>query len=217
MADPIGYKRVIRDYFLDFASGCSLQRIGLFVCWMAIACPITGSLVGVSKGGLNWLLGIPVFFALVSSAFHKVSLPFMMYMIPYSRQEREEYIQKMLAVKIGIPILVGCLCDIAALCAGTITLYGSVLQMASIVSVTFISGTMNNSRTSVMLLCYFEGSVMSVLCMLPLSGMVFWIVTGILAVTFFPGMVVAGKHWKQIRSRIADYELAVETEVKVCR
>lgn len=216
MAASISYKQVIRDYFLDFSSGFSSERM-LPVCYTLLGCCFANNGLGFCNESPDWLLGIPVFFALVSSAFHKVSLPFMMYLIPYSRQEREEYIQKMLAVKIGIPIMSGCLCDIVAVCLGTITLYGFILQMVSIVSVTFISGTLTKNRTAVMLLCYFEGSIMSVLCMIPLSRIVLWIVTGILAVTFLPGMAAAGRRWKGTRSRIADYELAVETEVKVCR
>lgn len=234
MAAQISYKRVIRDYFADFVSGFCKERLGLPVCCMAVACPFAGVLAGFCKERLNWLIGIPVFFALLSSAFHTVSLPFMMYLIPYSRQERETYIQKMLVVKVGIPIAFACLCDIVALFTGSVTFYALILQIISIFVVTFISGMLSDGRAGDMterrayggmryyvfllvLLCYFEGSGILALCMVPISGTVFWIVIGILTVTLLPGMAVAGMHWKNIRSSFADYELAVETEVKVCR
>lgn len=223
------YRQVIFDYFKDFSRDLYAKKNSLAVCitYLSTTFPLICS-YGLTKGIKNWLVGIPIFIAIISSSFHRTSLPFMMYLIPYSKKQREEYIQKMLTVKIAFPVILGCLFDLAAVCFGPVSYYAVILQMTGILFITYICGILCDgsfsSESQAMpvygeirgwsaippILCYMGGNVLFAVCAGPVSRTEFWVVLGIMLLILLPIAAVIQKHWKTIRSNFADYEMTVK-------
>ena len=141
------YKRVIPDYFQEFIRVFSTERarflalilvFGIIFLW-----DIWWERIRMDGIFHNWINGIPILFALISGALHRVSLPFMMYLVPCSREQRERYIQRMLTVKVAVPIAFGLICDGLAAWAGGISRYVFVLQMASVFFLSSLCGMLN--------------------------------------------------------------------------
>lgn len=226
-------KQVIIDYFKDFSRDLYAKKNSLIVCLVYLSTIFLytcayGLTNGVEQLNKNWLVGIPIFIAFISSSFHKTSLPFMMYLIPYSKKQREEYIQKMLAVKIAFPVIFGCLFDIAAACFGSVSYYAVILQMTGILFITYICGILCDGSFSFEsqtmpvygeirtwsgfppVLCYMGGNVLFAVCVEPVSQTEFWVVLGIMLLILLPIAVAIQKHWKMIRSNFADYEMTIK-------
>lgn len=230
---PIRYKQVIIDYFKDFSRDLYAKKNALAVCLVYLSATFLytcayGLTKGIDQLNKNWLVGIPVFIALISSSFHRASLPFMMYLVPYSKKQREEYIQKMLTVNIAFPVLFGCLFDIAAVCLGSVSYYAVILQMTGILFITYICGILCDGSFSLEsqtmpvygkiriwaaippVLCYLGGNVLFAVCVGPVSKTEFWVVLGIMLLILLPIVVAIHKHWKTIRSNFADYEMTIK-------
>ena len=228
----IMYKQVIFDYFKDFQRDLHAKKNSLVVC---LAYPIIflytcayGLANGIDSLNKNWLVGIPIFIAFISSSFHRTALPFMMYLIPYSHKQREEYIQKMLNVKIAFPVIFGCLFDLAAVCFGSVSYYAVILQITGILFITYICGILcdgsfsSESQTMSVygeiriwsavppILCYLGGNFLFAICVEPVSQTEFWIVLCIMLLILLPIAAVIQKHWKMIRSNFADYEMTIK-------
>lgn len=227
------YKQVIFDYFKDFKRDLHSKKNSLAVCivYLSATFPFIyayGLTKGIDQLNINWLAGIPIIIAIISCSFHRTSLPFMMYLVPYSKKQREEYIQKMLIVKIAFPVLLGCLFDIAAVCFGSVSYYAVILQMTGILFITYICGILCDGNLSLEsqnmpvygeiqiwssippVLCYMGGSVLFAVCAGPVSRTAFWVVLGIMLPILLPIAAVIQKHWKTIRSNFADYEMTIK-------
>lgn len=224
------YLSIIKDYFIDFVRGFKTDVLGLLLPSLGIGV-IWGNPVTANGFQTNWLAGIPVLFALVSGALHRLTLPFMMYLVPCSQKQREEYIHRMLKVKIGIPLLFALLCDLAALCLNSISCYVFVLQMVSIFFITCLCGMLNDGRLYVtegekayggmwcsvsilLMLCYIGGTVMFLICADSVdpdavSAVEFRIILSVMTLILLPMTIGVGRRWKQIRHSFADYETAM--------
>jgi len=228
----IMYKQVILDYFKDFSRNLHAKKNTLGICIVYMSTPAIWSIFG-SKNGIeqldkNWLIGIPVLFAIISSSFHKVSLPFMMYLIPYSQKQREEYIQKMLTVKIAVPVIFGCLSDIAAISFGTVSCYAVILQMTGILFIAYTCGALcdydiifesknrpvyGEVRTwcsILLILCYMGSPILFAVCVDHISKTEFWVIMILMILILLPIAAMIHKHWKAIRSNFADYEMTIK-------
>ncbi|MCM1158904.1 MAG: hypothetical protein NC300_12410 [Bacteroidales bacterium] len=223
------YRQVIKDYFSGFFRGIHGDGIAIFISCVGIGIGVSGfRLEGTEK---NWLVGLPVLFALISGAGHRVSLPFMMYLIPWSDAQREEYIQKMLHVKLAVPILFGILCDALAMVFQSVSFYAFVLQMISIFSIAFLLGILNDDSVNkmenraaygglkdfapvIVVSCYMEGPAMFLICLDAVSRTEFFVVLAVMVCILLPVTVAAGKRWKTIRRNFADYETVIKTEVR---
>ncbi len=226
------YRRVIRDYFQEFIRVFSMERGRFPALFLVLGTIFMGDiwLERIRMGGIfgNWINGIPILFALVSGALHRVSLPFMMYLVPCSREQRERYIQRMLAVKVTVPMGFGLVCDGLAAWAGAISRYVFVLQMASIFFLSCMCGMLNEGgmvgaekrkaygelqpfAAPLLAACNLVGVAMFVICMGSVSRVEFWIVISAMMLFLLPMLVVVGKRWKEIRRNFALYETAVRT------
>lgn len=229
----ITYKQVISDYFKDFNRDLHAKKSTILICLVYISATFIytcayGLKHGIEQLNKNWLVGIPVYFAIISSSFHRASLPFMMYLIPYSQKQREEYIQKMLVVKIAIPVIFGCLFDIAAMYCSSVSYYAVILQMAGIFFITYICGILCDgsflfeSQTMPVygkiriwsgfppFFCYMGGNVLFAVCVEPVGRTEFWVILSIMLLIPLPISAVIQKHWKTIRSNFADYEMTIK-------
>lgn len=228
----IMYKQVISDYFKDFGRDLPIKKNALSLCliysfgFFIYTCAF-GMKYGIERTNKNWLVGIPVLFAITSSSFHRVSLPFMMYLIPYSQKQREEYIQKMLYVKIIAPVILGCLFDLTAFFLNSISYYVVILQMTGILFITYICGILCDSdiyetekrpvygkirswSSIALVFCYMGSTILFIICVDVISKTEFWIVLSIMVLLLLPITATLHKHWKTIRSNFADYEMTIK-------
>ena len=216
------YRQVIKDYFLGFCRDINPERLGLLIAWVSIGVMFFWKFR--TETFQNWLIGIPIPFAVLSGALHNVSLPFMMYLVPFSKEQREAYIQKLLYVKVAVPMLFAGLCDIAAAVFGVVSVYGLVLQLVTVFCVAYICGMLwdnmahstkgrkvyGNLKEFVqipLMLCTVDGSAMFAACLYPVSEAVFWVMFLIEMVIMLPIIRGVRKKWKIIRHNFADYEM----------
>lgn len=226
------YKRVIRDYFQEFIRVFCMERVRFLALFLVFGIIFMWDnwLERFRMDGIfdNWINGIPILFTLFSGALHRVSLPFMMYLVPCSREQRERYIQRMLAVKLAVPMGVGLVCNGVAVWTGSYSRYVFVLQMASIFFLSSLCGILNEGgmtgaekrkaygelqpfAAAMLAVCNLVGMAMFLICMGSVSRVEFWIVISAMTLFFLPMLAVVGKRWKQIRRNFADYEMAAET------
>ncbi|HBA46366.1 MAG TPA: hypothetical protein DCZ91_00900 [Lachnospiraceae bacterium] len=226
------YKRVIQDYFQEFIRVFCMERVRFLTLFLVFGIMFMWDnwLERIRMDGIfdNWINGIPILFTLFSGALHRVSLPFMMYLVPCSREQRERYIQRMLAVKVAVPMGFGVVCDGVAVWAGSLSRYVFVLQMASVFFLSCLCGMLNEGgmagaekrkaygelqpfAAAMLAVCNLVGMAMFVICMGSVSQVEFWIVISAMALFLLPMLATVGKRWKQIRRNFADYEMAAET------
>lgn len=222
------YISIVQDYFHDFRREFKPETLGCLAGFAGIGVVCGNS---ISSQGLqrNWIMGIPILFALFSGALHKVSLPLMMYLVPCSKDMREQYIKRMLKVKIVIPIAFGLLCDLAALFLKSLSCYVFVLQMTMIFFITCLCGMLNDGGLNtveektayggmryfvpvLLVFCYIGGMVLSIICMDSVSRTEFWVICSVMIVILLPMTIAVGRRWKQIRSNFASYETVAEME-----
>ncbi len=111
MEEAIKYKNVIREYFLEYKNRDQvLKSIFYVILFGASFSPLVfGSAkegLGIYGSHFRWLLRC---FAAIT---HTSALPTMMYLVPGSKKLREEYIRRMLKVKIGLPLALCAVIDI---------------------------------------------------------------------------------------------------------
>lgn len=216
------YQDVIKDYFYEFHRSLKPGTLNI-ISFVSIGI-LSANWVDLENP--NYLSGIPIIFALLSATFHQVSLPLMMYLIPYSKAQRETYIQKMLYMKMLIPLCVALIWDFTLLFIKPMSVYAFLLQLISILIITYICGTLNEENANSMesriaygsmrnfaviplILVYIGGVEMVVVCMEDsISQLDFALVIGAMLLLFLPIIHVISKHWKQIRSNFANYEIA---------
>lgn len=219
------YGQAFRDYFREFRRGFSADGAGTMVLLLAVGVACMGGFTAHGLGR-NWVMGIPLLFTLVSGAVHRVSLPVMMYLVPCSRRQREAYIQRMLIAKIAVPMGVGFLCDVAALCLGMLSAYALLLQMTGIFFLSCLCGMLNDDAaekraayggmryfvSAILVICYIGGVALAVICAGAVSRGECMAVLVVMAFLFLPVLAAAGKRWRRIRSNFADYETAMRLE-----
>ncbi len=224
------YAYLFRDYWYDFARGFKLERLGLIGC-IAVAALYTN---GTDVGELKWMGMIPIAFAIISGAFHLLSLPMMMYLVPYTQQEREAYIQRMLYMKMGVPFTFALIWDGVAILLQQLSLYHILLQLLTVLLITYIMGTLNDGTVEAqkkksaygdirdyvaipLMICYVGGAEIGMVCMDSISKAEFlWIFVIMLISGFFMVNLIR-KRWKAIRANFANYEMITKTEVRRCR
>lgn len=208
------YKIIIRDYFYDFYRNADSYRTDVLVfVIIGLCCP------GIVE--TNWVTAVPVMFAFASACIHKQGMADMMYLVPASHEERERYLQKMLYVKIGIPLFLALIVDFLYSVIFSMQLYAFIIQVVYIVELTMIMGILcsgnifGSSKAK-----YGAIDIMNTFCIVPLLGVgailkicsghitkiEFWAVVLLILILNLPGNVYALKKWKTIRFQFADYE-----------
>lgn len=226
MNKKITYKQVIADYFYEYVRGNHKGALGLSG-FLIVFC-IASMFYLEAKNGSAF---IPILVALISGDLHRISLPYMMYLVLFSAKEREMYIQKMLRVKVLVPVAFCLAWDSVLLLFDFLPGYVFVLQLVSVLGVTYISGMLKDGSIqeaeekkvygsmrgyvgALMVAQQIAFGVMMMICMGEVSRIEFQIVAAILLLIFFPVIIMIRKHWSVIRSNFASYEMVMETEVK---
>lgn len=218
------YKQAAGDYFYRFFK----DGINVFILPSIVSAIILMNPVLVNPAERNWMAGVPILFAMLSGSMHRVSLPVMMYFIPYTKKQREDYIQKMLYMKILVPLCFGIIWDMAALFVHQLSLYAWILQLFGILLITYIFGTFNDTKKAAygkageftdltVCVCCYAGMVLFMICTDSISRAEFYIILSVTAIIFLPVINAIRKRWKTIKSNFADYEMVMDTEVKPCR
>ena len=139
MEEAIKYKNVIREYFLEYKNRDQvLKSIFYVILFGASFLPFV---FGSAKEGLGyiWLI-FPMALALFAAITHTSALPTMLYLVPGSKKLREEYIRRMLKVKIGLPLALCAVIDIILLIVQPMMIKGVILQLVTVFFMSYCVG-----------------------------------------------------------------------------
>ena len=158
--------------------------------------------------------------ALFAAITHTSALPTMLYLVPGSKKLREEYIRRMLKVKIGLPLALCAVIDIILL----------ILQLVTVFFMSYCVGITNDglvwrnnaSRAAYGQVSYFNGPitvfsviascVMIGICSSEITNVEFWVALVIYLIIYAPLSYALHKRWGGIREKLAVYELATKEE-----
>lgn len=222
------YKIVARDYVRNFGR----RKLDYMTYLVLIATLVPLNAVHsshISFGEINWMAGAPVILVFFDGLFHTISLTSMMYLVPLSKEQREEYIQKMCLVRMLVPVAFTLLWDIAAWCMSQFSLYVFLTQLLCVIIGAYLNATLAEggqgayqTRTAfgdlrgfvaaIRVACALAMWAVGVLCMYEIGRVAFCVTAGILLVVFLPIMAAVHKRWPAIRANFADYEKAFAVE-----
>ena len=229
MEEAIKYKNVIRDYFLEYKNRNQvLQSIFYVILFGASSSPfVSGSL----KGGIKFTcLILPMILAMFAATAHTSALPPMLYLVPGSKKMREEYIRRMLKVKVGLPLALCAVIDIILLIVQPMMIKGVILQLVTVFFMSYCAGITNDglvwrnnaSRAAYGQVSYFNGPitvfsviascVMIGICSSEITNVEFWVALVIYLIIYAPLSYALHKRWGGIREKLAVYELATKEE-----
>ena len=229
MEEAIKYKNVIREYFLEYKNRNQvLQSIFYVILFGASFSPLV---FGCAKEGLGYIgLTFPMVLAMFAATAHTSALPPMLYLVPGSRKLREEYIRRMLNVKIGLPLALCAVIDIILLIVQPMMIKGVILQLVTVFFMSYCVGITNDglvwrnnaSRAGFGQVSYFNGPitvfsviascVMISICSSEITNVEFWIALVIYLIIYAPLSYALHKRWGGIREKLAGYELATKEE-----
>ena len=229
MEEAIKYKNVIREYFLEYKNRNQvLQSIFYVILFGTWSSPfVSGSL----KRGIQFTcLILPMILAMFAATAHTSALPPMLYLVPGSKKMREEYIRRMLKVKVGLPLALCAVIDIILLIVRPMMIKGVILQLVTVFFMSYCAGITNDglvwrnnaSRAAYGQVSYFNGPitvfsviascVMIDICSSTISNVEFWVALVIYLVIYAPLSYALHKRWSGIREKLAVYELATKEE-----
>lgn len=229
MEEAIKYKNVIREYFLEYKNRNQvLQSIFYVILFGASFSPfVSGSL----KDGIQFTcLILPMLLAMFAATAHTSALPPMLYLVPGSKKMREEYIRRMLKVKVGLPLALCAVIDIILLIVRPMMIKGVILQLVTVFFMSYCAGITNDglvwrnnaSRAAYGQVSYFNGPitvfsviascVMISICSSTISNVEFWVALVTYLVIYAPLSYALYKRWSGIREKLAVYELATKEE-----
>ena len=229
MEEAIKYKNVIREYFLEYKNRNQvLQSIFYVLLFGASFSPLV---FGSAKEGLGyiWLI-FPMVLAMFAATAHTSALSPMLYLVPGSRKMREEYIRRMLKVKVGLPLALCAVIDIILLIVRPMMIKGVILQLVTVFFMSYCAGITNDglvwrnnaSRAAYGQVSYFNGPitvfsviascVMIAICSSTITNVEFWIALVIYLIIYAPLSYALHKRWGGIREKLAVYELATKEE-----
>lgn len=229
MEEAIKYKNVIREYFWEYKNRNQVLQGIFYVLLFGTA--FSPLVLGSSKESIRytWLV-FPMVLAMFAATAHTSALPPMLYRIPGSKKMREEYIQRMLNVKVGLPLALCAVIDIILLIIQPMMIKGVILQLVTVFFMSYCAGITNDglawrnnaSRPAYGQMSYFNGPitvfgviascVMISICSSEISNVEFWIALVIYLVIYAPLSYAIHKRWSGIREKLAVYELATKEE-----
>ena len=229
MEEAIKYKNVVREYFLEYKNRNQvLQSIFYVILFGGSFSPLV---LGNSREGIRYVwLTLPMVLAMFAATAHTSALPPMLYRIPGSKKMREEYIRRMLNVKVGLPLALCAVIDIILLILEPMMIKGVVLQLVTVFCMSYCAGITNDglvwrnnaSRAAYGQVSYFNGPitvfsviascVMISICSSKITNVEFWIALVIYLVIYVPLSAALHKRWGGIREKLAVYELATKEE-----
>ena len=166
MEEAIKYKNVIREYFLEYKNRNQvLQSIFYVILFGASFSPFV---LGSSEKGIlyAWLI-LPMVLAMFAATAHTSALPSMLYLVPGTKKMREEYIRRMLNVKVGLPLALCAVSDIILLIVQPMMIKGVILQLVTVFFMSYCAGITNDglvwrnnaSRVAYGQVSYFNGPI----------------------------------------------------------
>ena len=229
MEEAIKYKNVIREYFLEYKNRNQVFQ-GIFYTILFGAWCSPFALSSLEDGLLYKWLTLPMVLAMFAATAHTSALPSMLYRVPGSRKMREEYIKRMLNVKVGLPLALCAVIDMILLIVQPMMIKGVILQLVTVFFMSYCVGITNDglvwrnnaSRAAYGQVSYFNGpiTVLSVIvscvmisiCSSEITNVEFWIALVIYLVIYAPLSAALHKRWGGIREKLAVYELATKEE-----
>lgn len=229
MEEAIKYKNVIREYFLEYKNRNQVLQSSFYVILFGASFSpfVSGSL----KGGIQFTcLILPMVLAMFAATAHTSALPPMLYLLPGSKKMREEYIRRMLNVKVGLPLALCAVMDILLLIVRPMMIKGVILQLVTVFFMSYCAGITNDglvwrnnaSRAAYGQVSYFNGPitvfsviascVMISICSSTISNVEFWVALVTYLVIYAPLSYALHKRWSGIREKLAVYELATKEE-----
>ena len=229
MEEAIKYKNVIREYFLEYKNRNQVLQSIFYVILFGVSFSpfVSGSL----KDGIQFTcLILPMLLAMFAATAHTSALPPMLYLVPGSKKMREEYIRRMLKVKVGLPLALCAVIDIILLIVRPMMIKGVILQLVTVFFMSYCAGITNDglvwrnnaSRAAYGQVSYFNGPitvfsviascVMISICSSTISNVEFWVALVTYLVIYTPLSYALYKRWSGIREKLAVYELATKEE-----
>ncbi len=229
MEEAIKYKNVIREYFLEFRNrNMLLQSLFYLILFGSVLSPL--ALQNTGGGIWHALFVLPMILAIFAGARHTSALPPMLYLVPGTKQLREEYIRRMLIVKVMLPLALCIMVDLILLCARQLRFREVILQLVTVFFFSYCVGIVNDgavwrnnaAKSAYGQMSYFNGPmfvvnilagfVMTDICFSDLGNVEFWIILVIYLAIFAPLSYAIHKRWRGIRERLAVFELATKEE-----
>ena len=182
------------------------------------------------EGMKKAVAGNHLYLALFAAITHTSALPTMLYLVPGSKKLREEYIRRMLKVKIGLPLALCAVIDIILLIVQPMMIKGVILQLVTVFFMSYCVGITNDglvwrnnaSRAAYGQVSYFNGPitvfsviascVMIGICSSEITNVEFWVALVIYLIIYAPLSYALHKRWGGIREKLAVYELATKEE-----
>lgn len=229
MEEAIKYKNVIREYFLEYRKRNQVLR-SIFYTILFGSLASSFALSSLEDGILYIWLILPMVLAMFAATAHTSVLPPILYLVPGSKEMREEYIRRMLNVKVGLPLALCAVIDIILLIIEPMMIKGVILQLVTVFFMSYCIGTTNDglvwrnnaSRAAygqmsyfngpITVLSVFAGCVMISICSSEITNVEFWIALVIYLVIYAPLSAAIHKRWGGIREKLAVYELAAKEE-----
>lgn len=171
MEEAIKYKNVIREYFLEYKNRDQVLKSIFYV--ILFGASFSPFVFGSAKEGLGYIwLTFPMALALFAAITHTSALPTMLYLVPGSKKLREEYIRRMLKVKIGLPLALCAVIDIILLIVQPMMIKGVILQLVTVFFMSYCVGITNDglvwrnnaSRAAYGQVSYFNGQDHGIQC-----------------------------------------------------
>lgn len=218
--EVLGWKQLLKDYFEGFENSEN-NLSGIYGGIMTGVLIVFGAELKLGQ----FLCVLPVAFALLSAAAQIVSPHEHFYLVPLSRAQRKEYIRKMLKIRVIVPTVITFTITLAVAFAGGISMYAVILNSVAVFLDCLIIGMLNDGEMSEKVKsCAFGklriySAVSLVICFMLSPGFIllnlhietfarFVFVLLLWLAIWETTAVIAGKHWSEISSNFADYELS---------
>ena len=240
MNERISYSEILKNYWNEYSRMMDSRKM---VALLLIA-TITAEIVFAGEAdGFGIMVAIPILFSLISGAFHTVSLPQMMYLLPLTNEMREEYIQKSLYVKVGVPLSVAVVVDAILLFLEPSRYFALLLQMLTVFLVSYIMGMINEGSglwnegkamwydgnpaygggfryfaDLCLIFCYWCVGILGLVCgSKEIKLWEFFTVLGFELLIYGSIAIIVARRWKRIRANFANYERAFQKEAAGAR
>lgn len=228
MEEAIKYPQIIKEYFREYRDrNRFLQSLFYLMLFGSLFCSYR-----MTKAWNSWFyLGIilPMILALFAGTAHTSELPPMLYLVPGSKKMREVYIQRMLNVKVALPMAVCALADVLVLCMRPQLFKEVILQLITVFYTSYCLAIVNDGlfgqnttkaaygqlgffNGAIKVVCVIVSCAMITICSDEISNLEFGIVFAVFIVIFAPLSYAIHKRWNGIREKLAIYELAVKEE-----
>lgn len=228
MEQAMKYPNIIKEYFRTYRDRNRLFKsiFYLLLFGWAFLTPIIES---VKTETVSVLVVIPMFLAVLAGVTHTCELPPMFYLLPGTKEQREQYLKRMLQVHVALPMLLCISVDVIALWIQPRMMKAVLLQLVTVFFITYCVGIVNDGvlwkntakaaygqmgffNGAIMVFSILASCIMILICSSPVSNMEFCVVLISFLVVYVPLFCAIRRRWRTIRKKLAVYELAMKEE-----